>query len=223
MDETQWHHGRDGVQQGPVGEAELRRLAGRGELRPTDLVWRAGMTGWEPARLATPFFPAAVPPPLPPAGFQQPPPPPPASHAPTAGYAPAPNDVSASDGFGPPIGYAQPYPQFAPPRDLGQDAGMRLLIPVGRSAWAIVAGYLGLFSVLLVPAPFAVAVSILAIRDIRRDRAKHGMGRAIFGLVMGVLGTIMLVVMLVALWGNANNPVGRRGRPGGYQRYQLSP
>jgi len=79
---------------------------------------------------------------------------------------------------------------------IGDDAGMRLLIPVGRSGWAIAAGYLGLFSLILIPAPISAIISIVAIRDIRRSRGsakvKHGMGRAIFGLVMGILGTLAL-------------------------------
>ena len=80
---------------------------------------------------------------------------------------------------------------------------MRLLMPVGRSGWAIAAGYLGLFSLVLVPAPFAILVSILAIRDIRRSvgsaKVKHGMGRAIFGLVMGILGTVFLGIVGVSI------------------------
>lgn len=98
---------------------------------------------------------------------------------------------------------AQP-PPFQPQSygRMGDDAGLRLLLPVGRSGWAIAAGYLGLFSVLLLPAPFAVLISILAIRDIRRSRetaqVKHGMGRAIFGLIMGALGTLLLGVMIVS-------------------------
>lgn len=80
---------------------------------------------------------------------------------------------------------------------LGQDAGMRLLLPVGRSGWAIAAGYLGLFSLVIVPAPLALIISIVAIRDIRRSsnspNPKHGMGRAIFGLIMGIAGTVVLI------------------------------
>ena len=76
---------------------------------------------------------------------------------------------------------------------------MRMLMPVGRSGWAIAAGYLGLFSVLVLPAPISIIVSIIAIRDIRRSRGtakvKHGMGRAVFGLVMGILGTAFLGVL----------------------------
>jgi hypothetical protein len=83
--------------------------------------------------------------------------------------------------------------------DIGQDAGMRMLLPVGRSMWAIAAGYLGLISVLLIPAPFAVLTGILAIRDMRRNPKLHGMGRAIFGLVMGGLGTVGLVFAAIGM------------------------
>lgn len=83
--------------------------------------------------------------------------------------------------------------------DIGQNAGIRMLLPVGRSWMAIVAGYLGLVSVLLVPAPFALLFGILAIRDIRKHPKKHGMGRAIFGVIMGTLGTLFLAFMVVAL------------------------
>lgn len=105
--------------------------------------------------------------------------------------------------------YATPAQSPAPPpihgassTRLGDDAGLRLLLPVGRSGWAIAAGYLGLFSMILLPAPISLVVSLVAIRDIRRSkgtaRVKHGMGRAIFGLVMGILGTVLLVVILVS-------------------------
>lgn len=83
---------------------------------------------------------------------------------------------------------------------------MRLLVPIGRSAWAIVAGYLGLLSVLLLPAPFAIAVSLVAIGDVRKSRnhpkPRRGMGRAVFGLIMGLLGTIAMIVMLVSAMGS---------------------
>lgn len=74
---------------------------------------------------------------------------------------------------------------------------MRMLMPVGLSGYAIAAGYLGLVSVLCLPAPFAVVFGILAIRAIRRDPKKHGMGRAVFGIVMG--GGVMLLIAAVAI------------------------
>jgi hypothetical protein len=96
----------------------------------------------------------------------------------------------------------QPLPPSPPPPpppapSLGDDAGMRILLPVGRSAWAIAAGYLGLISITLIPAPLALIASIIAIRRIKASRSTpkplYGMGRAIFGLIAGTLGTAALL------------------------------
>lgn len=96
----------------------------------------------------------------------------------------------------------QPPPLPVKPT-IGDDFGTRLLLPVGRSGWAIAAGYLGLFSLIIVPAPIALVVSLVAIRDIRQHRQdahpKHGLGRAIFGLIMGVLGTGVIAFMLIGI------------------------
>jgi GYF domain 2/Domain of unknown function (DUF4190) len=97
-----------------------------------------------------------------------------------------------------PMPHAQPgFPQ-PPPRPMGDDAMMRVLLPVGRSGWAIAAGYLGLLSFLGVFGPFALLTGILAVIDIRRNPQKHGMGRAVFGIVMGVLGSAALIFILFA-------------------------
>ena len=72
---------------------------------------------------------------------------------------------------------------------------LRMVVPIGRSWLAIAAGYLGLFAIVLIPAPLALIVGVLAVLDLRRHPQKHGMGRAIFGIVMGVLGTAGLVLM----------------------------
>jgi hypothetical protein len=69
----------------------------------------------------------------------------------------------------------------------GDSARMRWLMPVGRSGWAIAAGYPGLVSLLYIPAPFAVFCGVMGVRSIRRDPKKHGMIRAIFGIVMGLI------------------------------------
>lgn len=85
-------------------------------------------------------------------------------------------------------------------QEIGQDRMMRALLPVGRSGWAIAAGYLGLFSLLLAPAPFAIVTGLLAIRAIRRDPKKHGLGRAVFGIVLGTIGTLLLVILAWGAW-----------------------
>ena len=84
------------------------------------------------------------------------------------------------------------------PAGLGDSAGLRMIMPVGRSIWAILAGYLGLFSVLLIPAPFAVLFGLLAIREIQRNPKKHGMGRAIFGIACGTLAMLIAAVLMGA-------------------------
>jgi hypothetical protein len=89
--------------------------------------------------------------------------------------------------------------QYPPPPDLSQSASMRMLMPVGRSGLAIAAGYLGLLSCLAIPGPLALIISILAVRDIKTHPEKHGMGRAVFGLIMGILGSITLIVFAVTV------------------------
>ncbi len=87
----------------------------------------------------------------------------------------------------------------AAPEGKGQsDAAMRMLLPVDRSKHAITAGYLGLFSLLFVFAPFALIFGILAVKDIKANKEKHGMGRAIFGIVMGVIFSILLVIIIIS-------------------------
>ena len=101
----------------------------------------------------------------------------------------------------PPVNYYTPPPPGYGPRpdDLGQQAGMRMLLPVGRSGWAIAAGYLGLFSFIILPAPLALIISIIALLDIKKHSGRHGMGRAIFGLIMGILGSLLWVPMMIGM------------------------
>lgn len=73
-----WHYAQDGQRKGPVSDDDLRRMAAEGSLKPSDLVWREGMSDWLPASEATGFqFGASSAPPAapsaPPAYAQQPP------------------------------------------------------------------------------------------------------------------------------------------------------
>lgn len=78
------------------------------------------------------------------------------------------------------------------------DAALRMLLPIGRSGWAIAAGYLGLFSPIAIFAPFAVVCGILALRDLEKHPEKVGRGRAWFGIIAGALFTLLLVAFLIA-------------------------
>lgn len=98
------------------------------------------------------------------------------------------------DSTPPPPPPGQPAPYQPPP--IQDDPGMRMLLPVGRSGLAIAAGYVGLFSVLFLPAPVALILGVMALVDISKHPAKHGMGRAIFAVVMGGIFSAILLLMI---------------------------
>jgi hypothetical protein len=170
MGEAAWFAMMGDRQIGPVSPEVFLQHIGRGEIRRETMVWREGMSQWQPAGTIAELF--AQPPPLP----DQP-------------------AIPLAAIHGGPV----PLAPLAPVIDLGQSASMRMLVPVGRSGWAIAAGYLGLFSVMVLPGPIALACGIYAIRDIRANPTKHGMGRAIFGVVMGGLASVVLVIAVVSL------------------------
>ena len=67
-----------------------------------------------------------------------------------------------------------------------------MFYPFGRSNLAMLAFYLGLVSPLILPAPFALVCGILAIKDIKENRGKHGIMRAKVGVVIGGIITGVL-------------------------------
>jgi hypothetical protein len=99
----------------------------------------------------------------------------------------------------PPLPASQPAaPYYPPPRpSISDDSAMRWVLPVGRSGWAIAAGYLGIFSLLGIFAPFAVITGILGLREIKQNPRLGGRGRAIFGIVMGGIFTLAIGLALL--------------------------
>lgn len=104
------------------------------------------------------------------------------------------NDLTA--GAVPPPMAAYPRPQQQQ-KDANEDP-LRFVIPVNPSVWAVAAGYLGLFSVLCVFAPFALFAGIMGLREIKANPGKTGKGRAWFGVIMGVLFSGIMLYALVA-------------------------
>lgn len=82
------------------------------------------------------------------------------------------------------------------------DPRMAMILPVGRSAWAIASGYLALISILIIPAPLALLTGVLGFYEIRKNPKKRGMGRAIFGMVIGGLGTAVFLFLAVGTFLN---------------------
>lgn len=93
---------------------------------------------------------------------------------------------------------SSPRQATATPPGVVQDPTMRWLLPVGRSGFAIAAGYLGLFG-LFIPGLGLLAVIFgwLGLRDIARHPEKGGKGRAWFGIVAGGLLTLLTLLLLL--------------------------
>ncbi len=104
-------------------------------------------------------------------------------------------DTSRFDGYAPsaPLGEVPPAP----------DRFAQLLLPSGRSPWAVASGYLAAFSVLGIPAPLAVAAGVAGLRDIRRvtrttGRRPPGTARCVAGILAGSAFTLVLLWLVVA-------------------------
>lgn len=80
------------------------------------------------------------------------------------------------------------------------DTVIRLLIPVGRSTMSIIAGYLGLLSIIPPLGLFALIVGVLAIRDLKKHPEKKGLRRAWFGTIIGGIMTLFYLFNLFFLF-----------------------
>lgn len=97
--------------------------------------------------------------------------------------------------------YEPPTSNQAPPPNWGQprpNQELEFVLPVNVSPLALVAGYLGFGAVFCLPAPIALGVGILALKDLQKRPDRTGKGRAWFGIVMGAVGTLFLVIGGVA-------------------------
>ena len=94
-----------------------------------------------------------------------------------------------------PVGQA-PLPAAATDEN-GPGSALHWLVPVGRSWQSVTAGYVGFLALLFPPAG---VVSIwLGFWALRRARdGGHGRGRAIFGIVAGVVGLAWGVAVLAS-------------------------
>jgi len=79
-----------------------------------------------------------------------------------------------------------------------EDKALGWVIPANVSVWAILAGYFGLLSVLLLPAPIALILGLIALYDVKTHPGRTGMGRAIFAIIMGILAPLLIVLLIVA-------------------------
>jgi len=95
-----------------------------------------------------------------------------------------------------------PPPQYAAPQKTVENRLVEWSIPINRSGLAIAAGYVALFTVpLLFMGPIAVLLGALAVRDLRMHPEKLGRGRALFAVIYGGLGTVLLAYFVAMSFG----------------------
>jgi len=93
----------------------------------------------------------------------------------------------------------RPQPAAAPSAT-NYDPAMRALVPVGRSGYAIAAGYLGLLGI-IVPLLGVVAIVMAwkGMKEIQQDPEKTGMGRVWVGFICGGIGTLISLMIIIAM------------------------
>ena len=106
-------------------------------------------------------------------------------------------------GVGPPPGHGQPAP-YGPQMGYGipgQHLGPPRTSP--KAIWSLVLALVGLVFCGILLGPVAIALGIVARRDINRSYgALRGDGLAIAGVVIGILTTIAAIVMMFVILGD---------------------
>jgi hypothetical protein len=75
------------------------------------------------------------------------------------------------------------------------------LVPTRVAGWAVASGYSGLVTFIFrrIPGPFAIATGVLGLKQIDRQPDLNGKVRAYVGIVLGSLGTLLLILVAIAL------------------------
>lgn len=185
---SQWYYALSAQPTGPVSLETLEAAIRAGTVKHGTLVWTPGMSEWAGAASISALrelFPATTP----------------------DGLTP---ERDAAFLHTPPVSRVPSRPPTTPgaitdPRDQPHSVGARMLLPVGRSGYAIVSGYCGLLSLFpllgVLPALIGVITGLIALRHIRQRTNLHGKGRAWFGIVAGSLSIALhLVALLTQIW-----------------------
>lgn len=90
------------------------------------------------------------------------------------------------------------YPRESPQKQAEAYSALDMLVPVRADIFAVAAGYFGLFSLVVVGAPFALIFGVIALRRIKQNPNRTGKGRAWFGIIMGSLVLSLAAFALLA-------------------------
>lgn len=86
-------------------------------------------------------------------------------------------------------------PTSAPNQD--SQKALEMIVPINRSKWAIIAGYVALFNFpFVITAPFAILFAILGLREIAKKPGLKGKGRCWFAIIYSivVMGGLALII-----------------------------
>lgn len=72
---------------------------------------------------------------------------------------------------------------------------LKYLIPMGTTPIPMIAGYLGLFSLLILPAPFALILGVVGLNQLKKKNITNGRGRCWTGIVLGSIFTVLPIVL----------------------------
>lgn len=176
-----YHVGRNGQQTGPFSVDQLKAMATSGELQPTDLVWKDGMAGWEPASTLPGVFGAST------------------AAAPITGST-----------FNPePQPQVSPAP-FAQTTVLPPVVGAGGPKPNGMALTGMILGIVSIVLVCCCyGVPFNIAgivFSIIGMNQIKADPTQGGLGMAKAGLWCSIVSLVLgLLLFILAIAGNAVN------------------
>jgi hypothetical protein len=92
--------------------------------------------------------------------------------------------------------YVHPPLGGAPSEGSSPHDALHWIVPVGRSWQAIAAGYAGLISLFAWPlGPIAIGLGLWALA-VASKKSTHGRGRAWFGIIAGLFGTLVFIYVL---------------------------
>lgn len=199
-----WYFVKDGTQQGPVSDEQLRSMARDGSLKGEDLVWQEGMPDWRPAMEVPGIeFRRELPQELPtmPMAVAPPPPPPAPQFEPEPHRMQTPPIQSPSMQTPPlqtpPVTGPGATPYAPPTAHLGSGAGAD--IP-NYLPWAIVATLFCCLPLGIVSIIFASkANSAKAMGDLAAARQAAGQAKTwlMVTVGLGLLGVLTYVVFMV--------------------------
>lgn len=166
-----WFYAKNGSQQGPVATEALKAMLASGEISPSDLIWRDGMSDWTPAGRVAEIASVAASPSVEAAPYTP----------------PAPASYSA------PTSYTAPSSPYAPGQ-LPPSQGLAvasMCCGIGSIVLSCCIPYISIFA--------AIAAIILGHKATAKIKANQasGAGMAKAGLITGYIGLVTSLLMLV--------------------------